>query len=172
MQLVNIMMIPKHKLLGLLFFVIPLISLAQENSPYSRYGIGNITPSGNILNRAMGGISAGYADGPTITSGGTKGQALGQAINFLNPATYSNFINTTFDIGTEVASRTIKSTNPVDKFTANNAIISYIQIGIPLLNGNKKALKKDVSWGLNFGLKPVSRISYKIQTFARTSIDT
>ena len=36
--------------------------LAQDNSPYSRYGIGDLVPSTNIANRSMGGISAGYTD--------------------------------------------------------------------------------------------------------------
>jgi hypothetical protein len=67
-------MIPKHKLLGIVLFALPLISLSQENSPYSRYGIGNLAPQGNIFNRGMGGISAAYSDPATV--------------NYLNPASY------------------------------------------------------------------------------------
>src|SRR5215211_3591378 len=118
-------MISKHKLTGLLFFALPLICFSQENSPYSRYGIGNLIPGGNISNKGMGGISAGVADPATV--------------NFINPASYSNLIYTTLDIGAQVDSRTLKSENPQGKFTANNAIFSYLQLGIPLLNGNKKA---------------------------------
>lgn len=122
-------MISKHKLTTLLFFILPLISFSQENSPYSRYGIGNLIPGGNILNKGMGGISAGIADPATV--------------NFINPASYSNLIYTTLDIGAQADSRTLKSENPQGKFTANNAIISYLQLGIPLLNGNKKAIQKN-----------------------------
>src|SRR5215216_7226414 len=50
---------------------------AQENSPYSRYGIGDLVPNTNTVNRGMGGISAAYVD------------AL--SINFNNPASYSKF---------------------------------------------------------------------------------
>src|SRR5665811_2339971 len=99
MQSVNIMMIPKRKLFILVLFALPLISLSQENSPYSRYGIGNLVPSENILNRGMGGISAGYADPATI--------------NFMNPASYSKLVYATLDIGAQVDSRTVKSINPV-----------------------------------------------------------
>ncbi len=155
MQLVNIMMISKRKLCGLVLFALPLISFSQENSPYSRYGIGNLVPTGNILNRGMGGISAAFADPATV--------------NFINPASYSRLIYTTFDVVAEVDSRTLKSLDPVGKFTANNAIISYIQIGIPLLNGNKKALRKNISWGMNFGLRPISKINYKISKFGFVS---
>ena len=65
MQSANTIMIPKHKLTCLLLAALPLFCFAQENSPYSRYGIGNIVPPGNIANRAMGGISAGVSDATT-----------------------------------------------------------------------------------------------------------
>lgn len=146
-------MIPRRKLLCLLSFALPLITFSQENSAYSRYGIGNLVPNGNVLNRGMGGISAGFSDPATV--------------NFVNPASYSNLIYTTLDIGAEVDSRTVKSNDPSGKFTSNNALISYLQIGIPLLYGNKKALRKNVSWGINFGLRPVSKINYKISTYGR-----
>ena len=50
---------------------------SQDNSPYSRYGLGDIVPSTNVTGRGMGGISAGYND---ILS-----------INFNNPASYGSF---------------------------------------------------------------------------------
>lgn len=158
MQLVNIMK-PKHKLISLTLLTLPLISLSQENSPYSRYGIGNLISQSNILNRGMGGISAGYSDA--------------SAINYINPASYGKLLYTTLDIGAQVDSRTIKSTVPVGKFTSNNAIISYLQLGFPLLNGNKKAIEKNIAWGVNFGLRPVSKINYKIEKDSRiTNIDS
>ena len=103
----------------------------------------------------MGGISAGIADPATV--------------NFINPASYSNLVYTTLDIGSQVDSRTLKSDDPQGKFTANNAIISYLQLGIPLLNGNKKAVRKNISWGINFGLRPISKINYKISSSGRIS---
>lgn len=155
MQLVNITMIPKRKLFTLVLFALPLFSLSQENSPYSRYGIGNLVPSGNILNRGMGGISSGYADAATI--------------NYINPASYSKLLYTTLDIGAQVDTRVLKSTTPAGKFTTNNAVISYLQLGFPLLNGNKKAIQKNMGWGVNMGLRPVSKINYKIENDSRIS---
>jgi hypothetical protein len=35
---------------------------AQENSPFSRYGLGDIYPSQNIINRAIGGIGSTYTN--------------------------------------------------------------------------------------------------------------
>ena len=116
----------------------PLFCFAQENSPYSRYGVGNILPSGNIQNRAMGGISAGFTDPATI--------------NTVNPATYGNLVLTTLDVGVEYDGRTLKSKNPLGTYKSNNGIISYLQFGFPLLNGNKKAIKNKTAWGITFGL--------------------
>ena len=60
------------------FFVVFLNSAqAQDNSPYTRYGIGDIVPSTNVNGRGMGSISAGFNDF--------------LAINFNNPASYASF---------------------------------------------------------------------------------
>ena len=158
MQLVRPIMIPKRNLSCLLLAALPLFCFAQENSPYSRYGVGNILPSGNIQNRAMGGISAGHSDPATI--------------NTVNPAAYGNLILTTLDVGVEYDGRTIKSQNPLGTYKSNNGIISYLQFGFPLLNGNKKAARKQTTWALTFGLKPISRINYKISSSARISTDS
>jgi hypothetical protein len=122
-------------------------ALAQENSPYSRYGVGDLTPNQNVLNRAMGGVSAGYSDF--------------QSINFVNPASYGNFGRTIFDLGTEVDVRTLKGVNSAKKFTNTNALFSYLQLGVPI--GSQKMAKKDRFMGLVFGLRPMSRINYKIE---------
>jgi hypothetical protein len=125
--------------------------LAQDNSPYSRYGIGDLVPSTNIANRSMGGISAGYTDYLSV--------------NFNNPASYSSFQalketkskkltsgRAVLDIGLNFDSRTLEEPNNPNKFVASNALFSYVQVGLPL--------KKN--WGVSFGIRPVSRISYKI----------
>lgn len=120
-------------------------AVAQENSPYSRYGLGNLVPSQNVVNRAMGGISAAYFDG--------------QSINTVNPASYAKFsLLTTFDIGLDIESRTLRNTNQTDKFSAANMLVNYLNIGVPLKAGR---------WGLNLGLRPISRINYKIERNSR-----
>ncbi len=124
---------------------------AQDNSPYSRYGIGDLVPPTNIISRGMGGVSAGYAD---LLS-----------INFNNPATYASFQSVKeakskklssgraiLDLGLNFDTRTLREPANNNKFVANNALFSYVQVGVPLKQG----------WGLSFGIRPVSRISYKI----------
>jgi hypothetical protein len=157
MQSANTTMISKIKITCFVLAAFPLFCFAQENSPYSRYGIGNLIPQSNIANRAMGGISAGYFD-PT-------------SVNTVNPATYSDLIYSTLDIGLEYDGRDLKSKDPVGSFKSNNGIIPYLQFGFPLLRANKKALKNKISWGMAFGLKQISNISYKIGNSTR-SVDS
>ncbi len=134
-----------------LFFTAVSPVFSQDNSPYSRYGIGDLVPPAHITSRGMGGISAGYTDFLSI--------------NFSNPASYSAFQavleqkskklvsgRAILDIGLNFENRTLRETSPPKKFTASNALFSYIQVGVPLKN----------NWGLSFGLRPVSRISYNI----------
>jgi len=148
-----------NKFLPVLFVAcgLQLTSNAQEISPYSRYGLGDISPNRNILSRGMGGIAAGVMDY--------------QSINFTNPAALGGIYNTIFDIGAEADSRTLKSFNPAKKFTSNNALFSYLQLGFPLTT--KRMEKKGVNWGMTFGLKPVSRIDYNIEKRERlTGVDS
>lgn len=136
--------------------VFSIASHAQNNSPYSRYGLGDITPHTNIVNRGMGGFSAAYADPLSI--------------NFTNPASYSSFMSyyqerakkavsarVLFDVGLNFDNQTLREGNSAQKFTSANALFSYMQVGIPV--------KKN--WGLNFGLRQLSRISYKIDRSER-----
>lgn len=125
-----------------------LFSFAQINSPYSRYGMGDIYPSGNAVNKAMGSLSTAYADY--------------QSVNFLNPASYSRIGLTTFDVSTEIESRMMRSSNKADKYNSANFTFNYLTLGVPL---NKKG-----TWGMAFGLRPVSKISYKVESRERLNV--
>jgi hypothetical protein len=130
---------------------------AQENSPYSRYGLGDLTPNQNVFSRGMGGIAAGVADT--------------RSVNFANPASLTSISNTIFDVGTEIDYRILKSTSPAKKFTSANTYVSYLQIAFPLTT--PKMAKKNMLWSMSFGLKPVSKINYKIEKTERlTGIDS
>ena len=131
-------------------------AFAQENSPYSRYGLGDLTPNHNVFTRGMGGISAAVADN--------------KSINFTNPASLTLIGNTIFDVATEIDFRTLKSSNPAKKFTSANTYVSYLQMAFPLTT--PKMAKKQMLWAMSFGLKPVSKINYKIEKNERTGIDS
>lgn len=112
-----------------------------ENSPYSRYGLGDQLPSQNIMLRGIGGVSAAYAD---IIS-----------VNFTNPASYAKLKRSTLDFGLELDSRTLSVIDPPRKFSSSSPMISYVQLGVPL--------SQTRSWGMNIGLRPVTRINYKLE---------
>lgn len=114
-------------------------ALAQENSPYSRYGLGDLTNSTNVVSRAMGGVSQAYGSG--------------QFINFNNPASYSGLQLTTFDFGIEGKLNSISDQHSSSQ--SGNGTLSFLQFGFPLKAGG--------GWGLTFGLVPVSRVHYNIQ---------
>lgn len=136
---------------GVILIACTFPAFSQDNSPYSRYGLGDIVPSTNVNNRGMGSVSAGYND---ILS-----------INFNNPASYGSFQTlkeqtakkiakgrAILDIGLNFESRTLREPNNTEKFSASNALFSHVQVGIPLRP----------NLGLTFGLRPMSRISYKM----------
>ena len=145
-------------------FGLPATGFSQDNSPYSRYGLGDLAPNHNVFTRGMGGISAGVFD----YLGNLQGM---NSNNFANPAALANVTNTIFDIGAEASFRTLKSLNPVKKFTAANSYFNYLSLAFPI--ASEKMKKKDINWGLSFGLKPITRISYKIENNKRlSSIDS
>ncbi len=131
-------------------------AIGQDNSPYSRYGLGDQVSRSNVTTRGMGGISAGFVD---VLS-----------INFNNPASYSQFQTyieqrskkvsagrVVLDAGMNFDSRTLIAPNTTNRFTSSDAFFSYLQLGIPI--------KKN--WGMSFGIRPLTRISYLINTYER-----
>lgn len=137
------------------FLTIYNVLEAQENSPYSRYGLGDLYPNQSIASRALGGITAAYSDN--------------QSLNADNPATYGDLRTynnggmVTFDVGTSIDARTLHSANPVLKYNSAYFIPSYILIGLPL---SKKHL------GMVAGLRPMTRVNYSIQDFGRLPADS
>ncbi|MGZ3880476.1 MAG: hypothetical protein ACXVBF_04025 [Flavisolibacter sp.] len=137
---------------SLLFLVsLSFQPFAQSNSPYSRYGLGDAIPGGNTTSRGMGGVSAAYAD---INS-----------VNFSNPASFSQFYvvqeqrskkvasgRVVLDVGISSSNRALIAPNTPNRFTSSDLVFSYLQVGLPLRK----------NWGMAFGLRPLTRIGYRI----------
>jgi hypothetical protein len=121
-------------------------ALSQDNSPWSRYGLGDLMPSVNIASRGMGHTAAAYSDMQTI--------------NFINPASYSKFgmQRSILDVGIDINNRTI-SNNRGASYSSANAYIPYLAGGFQL-----KGEKSKTNWGLAFGLRPLTKVSYNIET--------
>lgn len=135
-------------------------AFSQENSPYSRYGLGDQVPNASIISRGMGGISAGFADYDSRYDF-KQIYPKSQSINFLNPASYGRTRITSFDLGFEIDNRILRSNTEAEKYKSTNAIISYLQLALPL------SRKHNI--GMTLGLRPVTRISYKVLESSRTA---
>jgi Long-chain fatty acid transport protein len=110
---------------------------AQENSPYSRYGVGNIKSWENIANRGMGGISV--SDNSSLV------------VNPLNPATYTGLKLTSFQAGLEAAAIRVNKDGLTNR--SGYASLAYVNMGF--------AVSKNM--GISFGLMPQSRSRYNMQ---------
>ncbi len=152
-------------IIPLILLTVSLQVVAQDNSPLSRYGIGDLTPSQNIINRSMGGMSVAYSDYGIIGSP--------FSINISNPAALGyltntkNFSNTIFDVGAEVDSRTLLSNKNSDIYVSNNLMMSYLQLAFPI--ATRKMEKRGMSWAVALGMRPISKINYKIEAPSDTT---
>lgn len=106
----------------------------KANSPYSRYGMGDLSDRRHASLRGMGGLGSAYADFFSVNS--------------FNPASYSFLKVTTLDFAFEGRSKSIY----MDGISTNSgtATISYVTIGVPM---GKHA-------GMSFGISPVSNTYY------------
>lgn len=120
---------------------------AQENSPFSRYGVGDLYPQQTIASRAMGGVTAAFTSP--------------QAINSVNPASYGFIPQVTFDVGISIDQRTLKSKTPALTYNSANFLPSYITIGVPLNRAR--------GWGAALGIKPIARINYSVEELVQSS---
>lgn len=148
----------KHKRIIAGFLLTALFSTAysQENSPYSRYGLGDMVNNTNMLNRGMGGIAIGVGSDRFLNNTNPASYALiGQPLSRIRD--YGKLIS--FEVGTEFNSRTLMQQNPEGKYNSKNVYFNYMQLGMQL--------SKKGNWGVTFGLLPLTRESYKVANLSR-----
>lgn len=124
------------------------------NSPYSRFGIGDIVNDNFMHTRMMGSIGSSYIDG--------------YHINIVNPASYASLRATAFDIGLDAKRATL--TSGENSNTEWNGNLQYISLAFPLGNPLNEILeqkKRKYNFGMSFTLMPNSTVGYNI-----TSIDS
>lgn len=107
-----------------------------SQSPYSRFGLGELQSQCFAAQNAMGQVGQGLR-----TSAG---------VNPLNPASYSAFMYTSYEGGLLVNSTT--QSNSVFSQKVNNASMAYMSLGVPI------SLKHKI--GAVAGLMPYSTGSY------------
>ncbi len=122
-----------------------------SQSPYSRYGLGNV--KGLLLPqfRAMGGISTAVYKPNNYYSN----------INMQNPASYSGITLTTIDIGMSGEFKELKKGSLSEG--SFNSTLSHIALAFPIKSGRT---------GLSFGLLPYTDLGYEFTNSATLPGDT
>lgn len=132
----------KKILLALSLFIITVSAFAQSgtNSPYSQYGLGELTNQGNGFNRGMNGVGIALREG--------------NQINYLNPASYSGIdsLSFIFDAGLSLQLTNFKEGKT--KINAKNADFEYA-VG---------AFRLMPRMGMAFGIIPFTNVGYNYNT--------
>lgn len=132
--------------IALKFFLLSVLFLSNSvfaqitSSPYSRYGVGDVSAKGFGQNFALGGTYVGLQNDTTAMF----------FINNGNPASYANMRLVTAELGANYVRTELESASA--KKTINNASLGYIALAFPF----KKW------WGASMGLIPYSSVGYKI----------
>jgi hypothetical protein len=150
-NMLNSKLLVSSTIFTLFFFT----AAAQENSPYTRFGIGDVQNNYNVANKGMGGISQGF----------TESNSFLQPLNLANPASMATIYNAQFDLAADITSRSLKGNPNAANFKATNTILSYLQVGLPLTPNKWYAKQKRLA--LAFGLKPLTKINYKVRVDER-----
>lgn len=131
----------KRSLLAIVCFLSTFTTITaqnsnKENSPYSRFGIGEFRNGLNPMLRGMGSVSTAYVNEYAINTG--------------NPASYASLKLTTYEVSAEGSVKNMRVGN--ENYTSGMATLSHINIGIPV---SKHA-------ALVLGLRPVARTYYSM----------
>jgi len=129
-----------------LLFVGTVSAQISGNSPYSRFGLGDLT-SGNFVHlQSMGGISAGYGDAYQTNLGNVASLARLQA--------------TSFETGFDVSRSFLKANDQDANFWGGG--MNYLALSFPVLNPLNRALDRktlDFGWGMSLSLSPYSKVN-------------
>ncbi len=139
-------------ILGLIALSLSLSAQGANNSPFSRFGIGDLRSEDGMNTRLMGGLGVAHLDI--------------YHLNFVNPASFSFLKAAAFDIALEAKSATIRDKrNESNQWSGN---MSYLAMGFPLRNPlNQIFTNEDYKFnlGMGFALLPNSDVSYNITRF-------
>ena len=131
----------------LTFFVLPIMAQSGSNSPYTRYGFGQLSDQSFGNSKAMGGIAYGLRNGLQI--------------NAANPASYSAVDSLTFlfDAGMSLQNANFKEAGV--KTNAKNSTIDYLAMQFRLWK----------RMGLTAGFLPYSIVGYNMSQTKSISTD-
>ncbi len=132
---------------SILFFILitGLFVSAQTgiNSPYSRFGLGQLySENQNVISMSMGGIAIGLHD-PT-------------AINPANPASYGSLDSSMFLFEAALSGNYTGLKTTTQTESSNDITLRYMYLGFPISNW----------WKIGAGVMPFSKIGYDVEVTA------
>lgn len=145
-------------LLCIILCVFSTMMIAQnnDNSPYSRYGIGDLADPNLNHTRQMGGLGASFLDG--------------YHINIVNPASLAYLNATAFDVGVFAKRTQLKDSKAQNAFWSGN--LEYLSLAFPLRNPINEVydnVKRDYKLAMAFTLMQHSSVGYDIANSDSTS---
>ncbi len=135
--------------LGLIIISIHLSAQSGANSPFSRFGLGDLNDGNMVHLRSMGGLSASFTD--TYHS------------NIKNPASFSFQRAVSFDVGMKFKYAGLKDPNESSSIFSGN--LEYLSFTLPLFNAYNDLLEvepKQYWFATNFTLAQHSDVNYEV----------
>ena len=113
-----------------------VMAQSGTNSPYSQYGLGELTEQSTGFNRGMNGVGLGFREH--------------NQVNFLNPASYSAVDSLSFIFDMGAAGQITNFEENGKKLNANNADLEYVTALFRVAR----------HFGVSFGLMPFTNVGY------------
>jgi len=138
-----------------IFLALSLLTAAKTfaqpatNSPYSQFGLGQLSESLLPQNRSLGGVAAGLRKPGTYNN-----------VNLANPASYSAIQITTFDIGLYTGFTSLSKSGT--KETSFTGSLNHLVFGVPVTKTS----------ALSFGILPYSTMGFRTRTPANIDGNT
>lgn len=123
----------------------------RSNSPYSRFGLGDIVNPLFAAQSGMGGLSAAYNDPFHL--------------NMANPAALGHLMATDLETGFFAKYSSISDGDTSANLWSGN--LNYFALGMPIINPINRALEKKsdkIGLGMGFVLQPYSTVGYNLIT--------
>jgi len=139
--------------LSIFLLLVSGAALAQpkQNSPYSRYGLGDPVSQFFAAQAGFGGQTAAFHDPFHL--------------NLLNPASYAHLRATTLDVGLFAKNSTYQSNQTSLNTWSGN--LGYLALGFPLRSPINEVLDRNKSpwkFGMGMALTPNSLVGYNVET--------
>jgi hypothetical protein len=132
----------RHLLLPVfLLLQLTLFSQIRISSPYSRFGIGDISENNNAWNMSMGQVSYAFRSP--------------YHINYSNPASYTAFDSTSFVFEGGFNADVVQLNSTFQKVNRNYASLGYLLFGFPIVKW----------WRTSIGLVPFSDVGYSVVNY-------